>query len=125
MNNWRQILSWDLPETISLEEFLEKTYKIEGAFGQHYQKVRPRIVCGDGFSLSVQGGDYLYSLPRTNGWAFSAVEVGYPSEAEEELKRYADNLESFPDTIYGYVPIEIVRKIIDKHGGIVKEMTFV
>ena len=82
----------------------------------------PRIKCADGFSMSVQGHFGSYSDPRDDfANYYSQVEVGYPSERVEELMPYIDGADSKPtDTVYGYVPIEIVEKIILGHGGIKK-----
>ena len=97
-----------------LREWLRKTYKIE----KSYQKVRPRIVCKDGFSMSVQAGIGIYSVPRKNleNGEYKAVEVGFPSEPEELIFEYAE-CEDYTQTVYGYVPVELVEKVIEKHGG--------
>lgn len=64
-----------------LREWLRKTYDVSRGI----QKTRPRIVCKDGFSMSVQAGLYLYCTPRTDlsSGNYSAVEIGFPSEPEE------------------------------------------
>ena len=31
---------------------------------------------------------------------------------------YAEDRERPTDTVYGYVPVEIVERVIEKHGGI-------
>lgn len=36
---------------------------------------------------------------------------------DELINEYAEGLD-YTDTAYGYVPIEIVEKLIEKHGGI-------
>lgn len=48
---------------------------------------------------------------------YSDVEVGYPSEEEKLLLPYAQNKNRPTETLYAYVPVEVVDKIIEKHGG--------
>lgn len=78
----------------------------------------PRITCADSFSLSVQASHGAYCRPRTNIADWYEVEVGYPSEAPTEFISYAENPDTPTDTVYGYVPIELVVAEINKHGGI-------
>jgi hypothetical protein len=65
-----------------VNEFLVKTHKeVESSRGYNYIEIRPRIVCEDGFSLSVQASDGHYCNPRHNESVFyDKVEVGYPSK---------------------------------------------
>ena len=51
----------------TVNDFLKKTYKVK-ELSEHYEfvEVRPRIVCNDGFSLSVQASDGMYCQPRVN-----------------------------------------------------------
>lgn len=46
------------------------------------------------------------------------MELGFPSAADDLITDYAED-NSYTDTVYGYVPVEIVDKLIEKHGGIV------
>ena len=84
----------------------------------------PHIVCTDGFTMSVQVGYSLYSTPKKVAKRYSAVEIGYPSEHEPLIEEYAEcytfeELDiDFTDTIYPYVPVKIVDKVLKKHGGI-------
>lgn len=102
-----------------LREWLKNTYKING-FG--YTETRPRIVCKDGFSMSVQAGDFLYCTPRTNmkSGNYETVEIGFPSKKEELICEYAENSSDYTETVYPYVPVEIVEQVIEKHGGMVE-----
>lgn len=86
----------------------------------------PRIYCMDGFTLSVQAGETLYCSPRDNYGPWYSVEVGFPSERVEEFIPYIDGGEDADPTgsVYGYVPIDIVEKVIADHGGINLEWTF-
>lgn len=107
--------------------------------------VRPRVICNDGFSISVQANECAYCLPRisqglldeklyfkgtfnfdrdvASGFIdefipYVEVELGYPSEVEEDLLPYAEDESDPTNTVYGYVPIEIVDSMIQRHGGI-------
>ena len=48
---------------------------------------------------------------------YESVELGYPSIEDELINEYAED-EPYTETVYGYVPIEIVEELINKHGGI-------
>lgn len=110
---------------MTLVEFIEKTYNIiEPVTGLKLQTTRPRIICNDGFSLSVQCSEMTYCTPRTNSKTYQEVEVGYPSEVELVLLKYAESREDPTKTVYGYVPVELVQQVIDKHGGIDVEAIF-
>ena len=84
----------------------------------------PKIVCADGFEMSVQVGCSLYSTPKKVAKRYSAVEIGYPSEHEPLIEEYAEcytfeELDiDFTDTVYPYVPVKVVDKVLKKHGGI-------
>lgn len=81
---------------------------------------RPRLECNDGFSISVQASVYHYCAPRTNliDKDYKKVELGYPSMADDTIAEYAECPEDLCGTVYGWVPIDIVEKLIEKHGGI-------
>ena len=83
----------------------------------------PHIVCTDGFTMSVQVGYSLYSKPKKVAKRYSEVEIGYPSEREPLLEKYVETIfESgyvdYTDSIYPYVPVKVVDKVLKKHGGI-------
>jgi hypothetical protein len=79
-----------------------------------------RIVCEDGFSFSAQASEYAYSSPRESGLAwYDSVEVGFPSEVEELLMPHIDGGSGDPtQSVYGYVPVEVVNAVVAKHGGL-------
>lgn len=97
---------------MNIQEFTKSTYQVTGFY------TRPRIVCNDGFSMSVQGGRGMYSSPRVNSQSFSSMEVGYPSVFEKELVNFAEDKGNPTGTVYGYVPCSIIQSVIEKHGGI-------
>ena len=88
----------------------------------------PQIVCADGFKMSVQVGFTLYSTPKKVAKRYSAVEIGFPSEHEPLIEEYAEGIGTvyshsgdeidYTDTVYPYVPVGIVDKVLKKHGGI-------
>ncbi|MHC3427237.1 hypothetical protein [Streptomyces sp. DT18] len=96
-----------------------------------------RIRCADGFSLSVIAGagaychpfpglarswadDSVYTVPADYPGPYTKVEVGFPSERPEpwsDWAEYAEDPDEPTETVYGYVPVETVRALIDSHGG--------
>lgn len=79
---------------------------------------RKRAVMADGFSISIQAGFGLYSIPRETSEVYEAVELGFPSEIDELIEDYSEE-PGETETVYGYVPVEIVDQLITKHCGIV------
>ena len=78
------------------------------------------VVCADGFSISVQASSRHYCQPRETGaYGYHLVECGYPSQAPEFILQYAEDSEQPTETVYGYVPVDLVNKLIDSHGGVV------
>ena len=86
----------------------------------------PHIVCSEGFTMSVQVGYSLYSEPKKVAKRYSAVEIGYPSDHEPLIEKYAEtffkedemDVTDYTDTVYPYVPVKIVNQVLKKHGGI-------
>lgn len=92
---------------------------------------KPRIVCADGVSLSVQASSFHYSLPRENGpedwWNYYAeVEVGYVRDKNGELLDVSKGwsreyvLDDGTCAVYAYVPVDDVLEFIASHGGAVE-----
>ena len=133
-------LNYWLKETIDMDIITDMISGIHA-----YQKVRPRIACNDGFSVSVQASEFSYCHPsytqwqNEDGWQvingeyylssktprsfetdhyipYESVELGYPSEEDELINEYAEG-DDYTNTVYGYVPVDIVEKLIEKHGG--------
>ena len=78
------------------------------------------IVCIDGFSISVQASSRHYCQPRETGAnEYQLVECGYPNQAPDFILEYAEDIEQPTETVYGYVPVGLVNKLIDSHGGVV------
>jgi len=84
------------------------------------KELNPTIKCQDGFTMSVQGSQFSYALPReddpTDG--YTHVECGFPSStpvtpALLDYAEYGNN-----EGIYPYTPVEVVQAELDAHGGI-------
>lgn len=86
--------------------------------------VVPAVVCKDGFSLSIQASKTHYCSPRDSSGPYWQVEVGYPAKNGEPY-RLVSLMEWAEDKhckgVFGYVPVEKVEAIVNKHGGKVGE----
>lgn len=106
-----------------VNEYLKNNYKEpEGMFDDSfmYPELTKRVVCKDGFSVSIQADRGKYCTPRANkAWPYSEVELGFPNQIDELIEDYSEEPGN-TETVYGYVPIEVVNALIDKHGGIVE-----
>lgn len=100
---------------MTVKEYLESTFDNKNQY-----QVRDRVKCSDGYSVSIQGGTYThYCSPRRHVNRYEEVELGFPSMVDEELMEYAEDKSDPTDTVYGYVPIDVIEAVIAKHGGIV------
>lgn len=84
------------------------------------KRLNDKIVCSDGFTMSVQANEYAYCEPRhRDAKVYTTVEIGYPSQREELLMEYAESTADPTDAVYAYVPVALVFAVIVKHGGMV------
>ena len=116
----------------SINEFIKNNLKVKVLYGNNDPLMKhmmtssrlPQIVCADGFKMSVQVGFSLYSTPKKVAKRYSAVEIGFPSEDEPLIEKYAESYYDpdvdfkYTETVYPYVPVRIVDKVLKKHGGI-------
>ena len=116
----------------NINEFIKNNLKVKVLYGNKDPLMKhmmtssrlPHIVCSDGFEMSVQVGYHLYSEPKKVVKRYSAVEIGYPSDHEPlieeyvELSIFEEESVDYTDTVYPYVPVKIVDKVLKKHGGI-------
>ena len=109
---------------MTLKEFIKVTWNKAQASSRSIS-IKPRIVCDDGFSMSVQGSTTHYCSPRESQDWYDSMEVGFPSEEEPLINQYAEDSNDYTGTVYRYVPIEIIQEVITKHGGIDTDKTFV
>ena len=90
---------------------------------QFIQATNCRVICADGFTVSIQASHYHYCVPRETFEDVSkyvAFELGFPSRPDEMLREYADS--DFPDLtrcVFGCVPRNVVERLVASHGGIV------
>ena len=115
---------------IKINEFIKNHLKVkvlsEDPLMKHMMTSSrlPKIVCSDGFTMSVQVGYSLYSTPKKVAKRYSAVEIGFPSEDEPLIEKYAESYYDpdvdfkYTETVYPYVPVKVVDKVLKKHGGI-------
>jgi hypothetical protein len=75
------------------------------------------ITCKDGLTMSVQASKSHYCDPQDNEGPYRSVEVGYPSVLVPELIEYAEGYD-LTGTVYGFVPLELVRQVIYVRGGL-------
>ena len=92
---------------------------IETPCGAEMPKPVKRIRCKDGYEISVQANRTAYCEPREDkAWPYNSVELGFPNEIDSLITKYAEDTNAQMDTIYAYVPIDVVNELIDKHDGI-------
>ena len=115
---------------MKINEFIKKNLKVkvlsEAPLMKHMltSSRLPKIICSDGFTMSVQVGSSLYSTPKKVAKRYSAVEIGFPSEDEPLIEKYAESYYDpdvdfkYTETVYPYVPVRVVDKVLKKHGGI-------
>ncbi len=100
-----------------IAKYLKQHTAYEKGFRGPMQKQFDHIECVDGFTMSVQASRTHYCRPREDGAWWDQVEVGYPSAEEPLLMPYAESPETPTMTVYGYVPVEVIDAVIEKHGG--------
>ena len=78
------------------------------------------VQCRSGLKMSVKVGKSFYCEPRVDGVdvEYAAVEIGYPSTKITELMEYAENEYEPTDTVYAWVPVSVLLKVIYDNGGI-------
>ena len=45
-------------------------------------------------------------------------EIGFPSQKESLIMRYCEDESKPTDTVYAFVPFNVVNDVLEKHGGI-------
>ena len=103
---------------MTINEFIQKYRKVKKLVPGMTSTHTPHVICNDGFKMSVQAGQSLYSEPRDVADSYEEAEVGFPSTEESLLTTYAEDEENLCGTVYGYVPCSIIDAVIEKHGGI-------
>jgi hypothetical protein len=91
--------------------------------GRLYREPVRAIRCKDGFHISVQASAFTYCAPRvTADCEYTQFECGFPSEPVPELLQWRDGDDDM-QTVFGFVPVSEIVKLIEKHGGIAEEVT--
>ena len=109
---------------MTINEFIQKYRKVTKLVPGMTSSHTPHVVCKDGFEMSVQAGQSLYSEPRDVADHYEEAEVGFPTTEESLLTSYAENEDHLCGTVYGYVPCTIIDEVIEKHGGIDESKIF-
>lgn len=92
--------------------------------------VKSWIHCKDGFRMSVIAGTGTYCTPRpvpnygpgdaVETGPYTHAEVGFPNkipEPWEEWEPYCESPAIPHDTVYAYVPFEMIEALVALHGG--------
>ena len=80
-----------------------------------------KVVCADGFTMSVQAHHSAYCEPRADAQRkYTLVEIGFPSTEEPLIMPWCEDDSKPTNTVYGYVPVDVVTNVIVKHGGMVE-----
>lgn len=85
------------------------------------------ITCADDTTVSVVAHYGAYCAPRPEHFAsdppvdgYTHVEVGFPSVRPEPWSQwveYVEDEEHPTETVYGRVPVGLVREFLEAHGG--------
>ena len=103
---------------MKINEFIQKYRTVKKLVPGMTSSHTPHVVCKDGFEMSVQAGQSLYSTPKDVASKYKNAECGYPSTEESLLTSYAEDKDNLCGTVYGYVPCSLIDQVITKHGGI-------
>ena len=73
----------------------------------------------DGTKMSVQAKSFCYCTPREdNATEYTAVEIGFPNKKIDLLMPYVEDASRPTDTVYGWVPTEVLAQVINNAGGV-------
>jgi len=104
---------------MNINEYLEITREVVTGYSFEFLRIRPRIVCADGFDVSIQASEHHYCSPRINSGPYNEVEIGYPSDEVPEWLPYIESESDDPlSAVYPFVPVEIIDLVLEQHGGI-------
>ena len=85
---------------------------------QHKPQYDP-IVCKSGLKMSVQASSTHYCDPQDDTGPYTSVEAGYPTEPVPELIPFIDGMSNdFTESVYAWVPLELVRQVVFVRGGL-------
>lgn len=102
---------------IETELHLSSLLKLDVPFIQ----IRPRIICSDGFSVSIQASSFHYCVPRNNTGPYSHFEIRFPSEIVDSWIPYCEGSpenEDAREMVYPRVPIRLIVDELKLHGDV-------
>jgi hypothetical protein len=84
----------------------------------NWREPAPALHLMDDTKLSIQASRFTYCTPRTDfATQYSTVEVGFPSfDPPESWMEYCENPDEPQETVYGYIPLDLVLEYINKVG---------
>lgn len=86
-----------------------------------YIQIRPRIICSDGFSVSIQASTSHYCIPRNNVGPYTHFEIGYPSEIIDSWIPFCEGHPESEDPremVYPRVPIHLIINELNLRGNV-------
>lgn len=78
-----------------------------------------RLRCADGFTVSVQAGQFHYCTPRTDEGPWYEFECGFPSKPVPEWLQWRDGDYEDTETVIGCVPADVIWNVLEAHGGVI------
>ena len=110
----------------SLTAIFDWANKFHKAFRQLHHKgleietirVFRNLTCRDGFNFSLQAGPSHYSEPKAVANEYEAWEIGFPSASEPLWLEWQEQGNEPTESVYGWVPNDVVNAVIQRHGGI-------
>lgn len=98
---------------MKLQEWMDKN-KLNTGFCKNLET-------NHGLTFSVQASKNHYCTPKFDSDTYrlyDEFEVGFPNQWVSEFMPYAQDRGRPADTVYAYVPVDIIQHVIDKNGGI-------
>ena len=93
------------------KDFREELVKHKGSF------LNKRYSITDELDISIQANEFAYCRPRENLQSYTdyyEFELGFPNfDPPTYIMKYVEDPEYPQDTVYGYVPFELIQKMID------------
>jgi hypothetical protein len=109
----------------TMKELIEKLDSLrkdgnQSLYADGFALTKP-LACADGTTMSIQASSGHYCLPRVTLESFSGysdVEIGFPTREISCIKEFAERNEDYTDTVYPYVPMDVVLNAVNGCGGI-------
>ena len=99
---------------MNINEFLQKYRRVKDGINV----TRPRVRCADGYTVSVQAGQGLYSVPRADADKYTHVELGFPDCIDDIILPFVEDATNPKESVFRFVPVEAVDQLLSSHGGI-------